>query len=188
MSGYDSSIGGKQFRNTGMREFTVPDGDMDESELAALEQQVKEARRLAAQGKEKISPAGKKRIEMLCGISTLSREVSIDGNIYVLRSLKHKQLKEATMEASKMDGTVGLPFEIRRQLLARSLVSVGGVDIGDLAGDNSIESRLSVIDDHDAAVIERLFKEYSLLVNEIESKYSIKTQADVKEVVEDLKK
>lgn len=140
------------------------------------------------QGKERLSDAAKKRIEMLCGISRNLREIIIDGNIYVIRTLKSKELLDALISASKLDGTISLPFHTRKELLARALVKVAGTDVSLFLGDDSIEARMEFLDELDEPLIEKLYKEYSDLVNDVSKRYGINSEAESKEVAEDIKK
>jgi hypothetical protein len=97
-------------------------------------------------------------------------------------------MREAIMAAAEFDGTVQSPFEIRRQLLARSLVQVAGLDVAQFVGSNELGARLELIDDLDEALLNRLYDEYLEMVRESREKYTIKSEQDAKEVVEDLKK
>lgn len=163
-------------------------GQVSPEELDHLERQVAEARRAKVTGKERLSHSAKERIAMLCGMSRGTKEVDIDGNIFVLKTLKGVEQRHAIMAASEYDNTVQSPFEIRRQLLARSISEVAGTDIELFLNDSSIEAKLEFIEELDESTLIKLFYEYNVLVNETQSKYFVKTPADGKEVVEDLKK
>jgi hypothetical protein len=51
-----------------------------------------------------------------------------------------------------------------------------------------LEAKLNFIDELDDSFIGRLYKEYTILSDENQRKYGIKTDSDVKEVFEDIKK
>ena len=53
----------------------------------------------------------------------------IDDNEYVLKTLKGIEVRDSLIEAALYDGTIGLPFETRKQLLARSIMKVAGTDV-----------------------------------------------------------
>ena len=154
---------------------------------ADFERQVKQAK-LARQGKERLNDGARRRIEMLVGMTQTIREVVIGENTFSLQTLKAKEMREAMMIASEFDGTIQSPFEIRRQLLARSLRQVAGVDIEQFVGSTSLEARLSFVDEQDDTLLNRLYEEYLTLTREAKDKYAIKTEKDAKGVIEDLKK
>lgn len=215
MPNFESPIGKRNFSGPAMREFDVPDesdyppqrgnidersirnfqervdrqfGFSDEEELARAEQEIRIAREAKKNNKEKLNEGAKRRIEILIGLTQTVREIDINGNIFILRTLKSKEMKDAIMAASEFDGTVQGIYEIRRQLLAKSLTHVAGVDIDNFLGSTSFESKLSFIDELDDAFSSRLYDEYVTLSKESKEKYSIKSDQEMKEVIEDLKK
>lgn len=215
MPNFESPIGKRNFSGPAMREFDVPDesyghqqrqmidedsirnlqdrverqfGFPDDQDLNRAEQEMRSMRDLKKSGKEKLNEGAKRRIEVLIGLTRNTREVTINENVFALRTLKSKEMREAIIAASAFDGTIQGPFEIRRQLLARSLTHVAGVDIDNFLGSTSFESKLSFIDELDDFFSGRLYDEYVILSNESREKYSIKSDQEVKEVVEDLKK
>ena len=147
--------------------------------------QAKEARR---RGQDRLSDAARRRIEMLIGMTRGTRSFMLEGHQYALQTLKSGELREAILEAAKFDGTVESPFEIRKQLLARSLVQIAGVEVEQFLGSNSLEARLIFMDELDHYLLGRLYDEYLAMVQEARDKYAIKNETDAKEVVEDLKK
>jgi hypothetical protein len=159
-----------------------------QEDFAAFEKKVSEARKAKITGKDKLSSSAKQRIEMLCQMSRASRSVDIDGNIFVLQTLKGKEQRSAILDASAFDGSLESPFEVRRQLLARSIVEIAGTEVELFLGDSSFEAKLEFIEELDEAVLIRLFNEYQILVREVRDKYTIKSDADAKEVVDSLKK
>ena len=136
----------------------------------------------------KISEAAKKRIEMLCGMSQINREVMIGENSFGLRTLKSKESRDALAASLKYDGTIEFSFEIRKQILARSLFSVAGIDVESFLGSYEFEAKLNFLDELDDAVTERLYAEYIDLNKEIKDKYSLKSEQDIKGVIEEVKK
>jgi hypothetical protein len=79
-------------------------------------------------------------------------------------------------------------FESRKQVLARSLTVVAGVDIEQFLGSIDLQDRLDFIEEMDHALLIRLYNEYNTLATDSQNKYAPKTEADVKEVLSDLKK
>lgn len=218
MPNYNSPLTNKKFATTALREFDVENADdipetptprrppspPDENAIRDFqlrmqqmqqqdidpeaEAEIRRAREEKRSGREKMSDGAKKRIEILIGMTRLTRTFELDGNVYVLQTLKSKELREAYMAAAEFDGTVQSPFEIRKQLLARSLVQIAGYDTSQFISSNTLEAKLEFIDDQDHAFLSRVNNEYILLIKEADEKYSIKNPEDVKEVLEDLKK
>lgn len=153
-----------------------------------IEAKIKEARRQKVTGKERLSDAAKKRIEMLCGLTKNIRTFDLDGNSYTVRTLKGREMRDALVAASEFDGTVHLPFETRKQLLSRSLVQVAGADVELFLGDDSLEARMEFVELMEEEMLNKMYGQYVALVNEVREKYEIKTDADVQGVVADLKK
>jgi hypothetical protein len=136
----------------------------------------------------RLSAAAKKRIAIICGISRDNRSVVIDGETYVLQILKGHETRASYLAASAFDGTIESPFEIRKQLLARSLCSIAGTDIDLFLGDDSLESKLAMIDELPESLLVKLMDEYTKLTDEVQARYFPKSEAEVAEVIEDLKK
>jgi hypothetical protein len=164
-------------------------GQVDpDSQLGETEREMKAAREARRSGKERLNAGAKKRIEMLLGMTRSNREVVVGQNSFVLQTLKSKELSEALTAAAEFDGTVQSPFEIRRQLLARALTTISGIDFDSFIGSNDMEDKLFFVDNMDHALLLRLNREYQTLVTEHDELYAIKSPEDAKEVLEDLKK
>lgn len=160
----------------------------DTEALNNLENKVSQARKLKATGKERLSVGAKRRVEALCGMFKNHIDVDIDGQLFVLRTLKGGEMKAALIAASEFNGTVSLPFETRKYLLSYSLVQIAGTEVEMFLGDNSIEARMEFLEELDDSILNRLYGAYIDLVNETNAKYAIKNEADAKEVAADLKK
>ncbi len=156
--------------------------------LSDAERDMRRLRQEKIQGQQMLNDGAKRRIEMLIGMTRHVREADIDGNVYILQTLKAKEMREAISAASEYDGSVQSPFEIRKQLLARSIVQIAGVPFGQFVGSDTLEAKFAMIDELDDILLNRIMAEYSLMVNEAKDKFAIKTQEEVKEVAEDLKK
>lgn len=159
-----------------------------ERNTADVEQEIKAAREAKRTGREKLNEGAKRRIEILIGMTRSTRDINIDGNVFVLQTLKSGEMRDAIFEAAKYDGTVQGPYEARRQFLARSLVQVAGTDLDQFIGSNSLEAKLVFVDELDEYLLNRLYDEYLLLTENSRKKYAIKNDTDAKEVFEDLKK
>lgn len=193
MTKFESSLGSKTYNTGAMREFDIPDGEEEVvvkkvPDRALLEKEFQTARQMKATNKVKISDGAKRRIEMLMGMTYETRVSNINGQTYTFRILSANETREAIKAVMPYDGTVEAPFEARRQFLARSLTHIDGVELGQFLGDSSLEIALEFIDALGNKLVDRLYTEYTLLCNESKNKYSIKSEEDLKEVVEDIKK
>jgi len=157
-------------------------------EASEVERELQEARALKRNNKDRLNEGAKRRLEILLGMTQLVREVKIGDNVFVLKTLTSKQIRESLDEIAKVDGTIQAPYEIRRQFLARSLTHIAGVETDQFIGSNLIENKLLFIDELDDNLLSRLYAEYVILSDESKQKYSIKNPEEVKEVMEDLKK
>ena len=156
--------------------------------LSEIERDVKRSREDKIRGHNRLNEGAKRRIDMLVGITRGTRTAEIEGNVYSFKTLKSREMREVWMACAEFDGTVQFPFELRRQLLARSLTQIAGVETAQFIGSDSLDDKLLFIDDADDTLLVRLYDEYLIMVKETKDRYAIKTEADVKEVVEDLKK
>jgi hypothetical protein len=153
-----------------------------------IENQMRDARKAKVSGKERLSEGARRRIEMLVGMTRLTRTVEIEGNTYVLQTLKSRELRDGIVATAEFDGTVQFSFETAKQLLARSLIQVAGVGIDEFLNSHDLSAKLSFVEELDQALLNRLYSEYIILNKEAQDKYSIKTPEEAKEVIEDLKK
>ena len=154
---------------------------------AEAEAQIREARRQKVSGESRITPGAKQRIEYLANIGRLNRDVVVDGATFTIRTLKNKEMRDSFLAAAAVEAYDQM-FEARRQQLARAMVAIDGKDIGLILGDESIEAKLNLIDEMDQNLITHLYSQFSLLNKEGDEKFSIKTDVEMKEVVEDIKK
>jgi|SRR6185436_1030030 len=161
---------------------------LQEKDPAEIEREFREARRVKVSGKERLNEGAKRRLEMLLNMTRTTHEVNIGENIFVLQTIPSKSMREAIMVASEYDGTVQAPFEARRQFLARSIVQIAGVEFGQFVGSDSLQSKLSFIDELDEPLLNTLYGEYLKMSEIAKNKYSVKNNIEAKEIVEDLKK
>lgn len=168
-----------------MQREEMPVYDQDAAEI---ERQIKQSREERKTGRPRLDAGAKRRIEMLVGMTRVTRSVTLEENTFILKTLRSKEMREALMAASEYDRTIQFPFEIRKQLLARSIIQIAGVDIEQFIGSNDMEAKCEFLDLMDEFLLNRLYNEYLILVRETGEKYSIKNENDVKEIVGDLKK
>jgi len=166
----------------------VPQREMTAEELDALERSVKEARKEKLSNMEKISDPAKRRIEILANIGRITKDVVLDGFTFSLRTLKSKETRDAALQSFKVDTNLELSFESRRHQLARSIFKIDGHEVAYILGDDSVETKLKFLDELEESVVLKLFDEFSTLKTEANSKFSINSETEAKEVAEDLKK
>lgn len=157
-------------------------------ELNDVERQVFQAKKAQREGKQRLSDGARRRIEMLVEMVRLTRDVDVDGKMYRLQTLKSRELREALVATAEFDGSIQLVFETRKQLLARSLIVVAGVEVAQFLNSNDLQDCLDFIEELDHSLLLRLYNEYVSLAQEAQDKYTIKSEQQVKEVLEDLKK
>lgn len=154
-----------------------------------LEQELKQARQMKTTSTAPISPGAKTRIELLASIGRLTRDVKIDNYTFTLRTLKTQEANQsirAVLAISNTDFDMGL--ENKKHKLARSIYMIDGSPIEQVLSSDTIESKLSFIDQLEDVVVSRLWDEFSLLNKEAQEKCGIKTAKEAEEVSEDLKK
>lgn len=154
----------------------------DEETLSVEEQVAKLKQQKKTYQNTKLSDFSRKRLDILIGMSKLSREFDIDGTTFELQSLSSGELRQVYIE------TVLYYHILRRQILAKSLVKIAGLDVHDFINDYEYKSKLLLIDSLGESFVSRLFNEYNILSEEVNTKYAIKTEEQMKEVLEDLKK
>lgn len=187
--------------NRSFREFNVgapedsseqfpPLPEYQEVDTAQIEQEVKAARAARLANANKISDQAKKRIEILANIGRLTKDVTISNTVFTLRTLKNRELEDATLATFAISGTqLEASFALRKNQLARSLTKIDGNDIGAILGDNSIDAVISFLDNAmEEIVFNKLYDEFTALKKEVQTKYGINTNEEVKEVIADLKK
>ena len=205
MPSFDSSISNKSFNSAPLREYDVPDEsgprryEVDENSIqdmqmrmqhdpVEVEREIRAAKEAKRTGRERLGEGAKRRIEMLLGMTQTTHTADVNGTNFVFKSLKAKDMRAAIMIAANYDNTVQSPFEVRKQFLARSIVSIADVDFEQFIGSDTLESKLIFIEELDEALLNRLYDEYLKMVRTAKEKYRIKDDEDAKQVVADLKK
>jgi hypothetical protein len=179
------------FDERSMREFQSqmqPPEPGPMREMSEMERGILAAKKAKREGKERLSDGAKRRIEMLIGMTRLTREVDVGGQMYKLQTLTSQELRDAVVATAEFDGKVEFIFENRKQLLARSVTVIAGVAIDQFLNSDELEAKLEFIELIDHALLHRLYGEYVSLTQEAQNKYSPKTEEQVKEVIADLKK
>lgn len=135
----------------------------------------------------RISSEAKSRIEFLINLGRMTSDITIENVKFSLRTLKGREMRESLVHTAKAD-SINQIFEARKQQLARSLYAIDGAEIALIIGTDELGTCMEFIDELEENVISALYKEFVTLNNKSASLFEVKTNADVKEVVEDLKK
>ncbi|MCZ2224568.1 MAG: hypothetical protein LC122_13165 [Chitinophagales bacterium] len=182
MAGFESSIGKKSLNQ--LRSFEVD----EEESLSKVHEDFEVQRKEKVFGKERLPESAKKRIEVLLGMTTLTKEVSVGKTSFVLRTLRSNEVRTVLKTASPLDGTWEFGLEIRRQVLARSIVKVNSTDVDVFLNSDSLESRLGLVDSLDEPVVKLLHKTYEELAKEANEFYGVSDEVEAKVLVEEIKK
>jgi hypothetical protein len=195
----NSPLGSRKISDSQLKEFQVPDesgasiGGMSQEQddiRASLEyeKEYRMAKEIRRTGRERLNEGARRRIEMLIGMTRTTHAVKIGENEYVFQSLQAKEMRAALIAAAEFDGTIQSPFEIRKQLLARSLTHIAGIEIEQFLGTDQFNDRLLFIEELDEALLNRLYAEYLKMAEEARDKFALKSDEDAKEVIDNLKK
>lgn len=212
MTEFESPLGRQSFKSGQRRVFTVNDPNQEqlrhnlnvrsehfqqvEQEQPLMELTREEAERFEAARSEAyrsrnvVSQNARERIEFLTGIGRIKSNFELEGKMFCLQSLKSGEFEDVLEAMLQLgDTTQGkYNFEIRRQILARSLVSVDGLLIEEIIGSDELEAKLDLIRHLDENLVSFMYLHYEKEIAEKSKKYLIKNQQDVEEVVEAIKK
>jgi hypothetical protein len=198
MAGFQSPSFTKNFppqAQPTLREFTVgaPEESHAQPQQAVsppqVQQTLKQARQEKLTAADRISDTGKRRIELLAQIGRLTKEVKIGEYTFTLRTLKAWEMEAAMLATVRSaEFNIEASYETRRQQLARSIAKIDGTDMEEVLETNTIDAKLNLIEEMEEIVVSKLWDTFVLLQNEAKEKYGINTEAQAKEVVEDLKK
>lgn len=194
------SFGGSQ-----AREFNVPDPTLDPQQHSEIQpsaqpqqaqrplspEEAAEYMRMRQQQlgtQNKLSDMSKSRVEVLSNLGRLTKEVNIDGIKYSLRTLKNRETQDATLAGLQHATNIEVMYEARRQFLARAISHIDGMDFSMVIGSNDLSAKLEEIDNWEEVVVAKLYDEFDKLRDEVKNKYFPKTDSEMKEVVEEIKK
>lgn len=138
--------------------------------------------------KNQISAASKSRSEILANIGRLSKDVVLDGVKFSIRTLKNKETQDATMAGLQFTTNIEIMYEARKQFLARSIYKIDDVDFDIVLGSHDLEKKMEEIDTWEEVLVAKLYDEFDSLREEVKTKYFPKTDAELKEVAEEIKK
>lgn len=177
---------------TGMREVVVEDFSENEADFfqdlkKAQEQEVK----IVEKKQSVLSEAARQRVEQLCGLTRATRDIPINGKIFVIQSIKSEETESILLNVAKNCKTdLEASILSRKLFLANAISKIDNVDINIFLSDSSLEARLELLGNLGDAIINKLYDEYNDMMAKFNSKFANKEKAEeaMKEVAEDIKK
>jgi hypothetical protein len=145
-----------------------------------------EARRNRSE--DKMESGAKRRVEILLGIGRGVKNVTIDNITFSLRTLKNGEWKDAIKAVAKAELAVEQAYEMRAQILSRSIFAIDNQPIEMVIGAERFEDQIDFIQNMDEAVVSHLYDVYNKLVEENKAKFNINTTEGAQEAVEAIKK
>ena len=147
-------------------------------------EKVEEVRRTRAA----LEPDKKNKIELLLGLKRKYANVTIDGHEITLRNLTAKESKMLVKTAFTMqeeNRQVDQLYDIRNYTIAFAIYAIDDVKISDILGENdNMDMRVSLIEEMPESAVSELHASYEEFI----AIKAPKTEAEVKEVIEDIKK
>jgi hypothetical protein len=145
----------------------------------------------AQHAKSRVSQTARDRIEFLTQIGRIRNEFEVDGVKFSFQSLKSRELEEIHDLMVSLGSTTEskLNLEVRKHVLARSLYAIDDIPVSDIIGTDELEAKLELIMTLDENLVDYMNKFYEEKIMKVgRDKYAIKSQEDMEELVEDVKK
>lgn len=136
----------------------------------------------------RMDSGAKKRIEILTNLGRASVDVDVDGIKFSLRTLKNGEWRESIKSVAAMNLATEQAYEMRAQVLARSLFAIDDKDVQLVIGADSVEDKVLFIQDMDDAVVSYLYGQYNEMAEKNKAKFNFNKEEDVKKAVEEVKK
>lgn len=154
------------------------EGEISRDELQRMRQESKKS-------KLELNPKAKNRIEILLGLKKKTKDVTIDGVKFTLKSLKHAEYQEVFTSLTKLTeaSNIIISLEAQVQSLARSISHIDDMPIGMVLGVDDTESIVSCLREFETDVIDQLYDVFKSLKESTEVKAK-----EESEVAEDIKK
>lgn len=193
MPNFNSPEGRRTFAAPRKALLTISDESQhltaDEIEASQIEYQELQAQRKdVISSSKRITPSSKERMEILLNLGRFTKEVEVDGITFSLRSLNSKEVQVITRMGETIANRIDAYFSSRNNVLSRSIYAIGGASLEDVLGTSDSTTVLKWLDDMDDTILEYLHNEYLEMVKKNRKRFEVKTDEQVKEVVEELKK
>lgn len=128
------------------------------------------------------------RLEVLVGIGRMVEEALIDDQVFKIRSLKSKELKEVFKFIATAETNLDQAIMLRNATLARALFEISGVEISNFVNSDSLEDIVNFIDEFDNNVLTKLWEVYRNMEKAHKERLGLDLGETPKEVSENLKK
>lgn len=152
----------------------------------------KDMRQQHVEKSKKVSLDGRDRINYLIGIGRKTIDVPVGDVVFTLRTLKTREMRDALVAANDFETkTFEHYYNLRNYTMAFALTAVDNMSldlvlgIKDLNPNNVIDYLLDEMDD---VVLDYLYEKFLKLHNDQKNLFIIKTENELKEVTEDIKK
>lgn len=128
--------------------------------------ELQKARQTAKRKELAISPANKKKVEILLGLGRKKTTVDIDGNEIVLQNLTSIQTKKVLNAVAELRIEPGkIKFDqiyvTKHMVIGFALKSINGENVADLLGDDDTdEAREAMVGEMDSDVVNALYNAY----------------------------
>ena len=177
-------------RTQNQQNFGANNSDFDHFKITQEEEEeLRLARQEKSRGRESpISQPVKTRIEFLADIGKMTRDVKIGENTFTLRTLKSRESREVYLFIMSANNKIDEAYNIKYYTLAYSLTKIDGQPLEFMVPIKIFEDRIKALEGMEDSLTDKLYQEYSALKTSSEEAYNLKTDEDVKEVSEALKK
>lgn len=153
-------------------------------------QGVQDMRRAAVAASKQVGSDERDRINYLAGIGRNTIDVDVEGAVFTLRTLKGKEMHQALRAVSQFpEESPDRVYGLRNQLMSRAIYKIDGLTLDLVLGDaspNVVQAYL--VEEMDNAVVEYLYSEFLKMHTEQKERFTIKNEADLKEVADNVKK
>ena len=169
--------------------FSIPDEEQKQVQLTPEQFAEFQSKKIETkQISKKPTTEAKLRIEILTGIGRLQSDVIIGENKFSLQSLKSGEMREIIKSISNITSGTDASYELRTQVLAKSLYAIDDKPTDLVIGAVSLEDTMHFINDLQESVVNKLYKGYTTMIEDNEDKMVVSTVEQAKEVSEEVKK
>lgn len=166
--------------------------NIDNSSIDPFELSPEEEEALRRARKEKlnppISPQAKTRLEYLADIGKMTKDVTIGGVTFTLRTLKSKEQRQVFLTLVDVTNKVDEAYNLKLHTLAHSLIKIDQQDVAIMVKINSYADKVKMLESLEETVTDQLFTAYQKLKADSDKQFAITSEQDMKEVSQDLKK
>lgn len=130
------------------------------------------------EGQESVSKEDKRAIEQVLFAGRITKTVDVCGVKFVISTLSHKEHNEITKKIYAFGDAADM-FVLRSLFLAQSVKDINGKKIEQVvfnhSGSNDFQAKVDFIDSMQLKVVEKLYKEYKELTDEVDKLFGGET-------------